>query len=111
MQARGEDVREGAGVLRAGSVLRPPDLGLVASLGFAEVPVHRRPRGAPLHGRRGGGAGRPRRPGQIYDANRFSPTGMVEAAGAEALDLGIVPDLREVLRERLLEAASAPTSY
>ena len=51
--------------------------------------------------------GRPRRPGQIYDANRFSLGGMVESAGAEPLDLGIVPDLREVLRERLLQAAAA----
>jgi molybdopterin molybdotransferase len=108
VRARGEDVREGAGVLRAGSVLRPPDLGLVASLGFAEVPVHRRPRVALLStGDEVVEPGRPRRPGQIYDANRFSLHGMVEAAGAEALDLGIVPDLREVLRERLLEAASA----
>jgi molybdopterin molybdotransferase len=107
VRARGEDVREGASVLRAGSVLRPSDLGLVASLGFAEVAVHRRPRVALLStGDEVVEPGRPRRPGQIYDANRFSLGGMVEVAGAEALDLGIVPDLREVLRERLLEAAS-----
>jgi molybdopterin molybdotransferase len=89
-------------------VLRPPDLGLVASLGFAEITVHRRPRVALLStGDEVVEPGRPRRPGQIYDANRFSLGGMVEAAGAEALDLGIVPDLREVLRQRLLEAADA----
>ena len=106
VRARGEDVRAGAVVLRAGSVLRPPDLGLVASLGFAEVRVHRRPRVALLStGDEVVEPGQPRRPGQIYDANRFSLGGMVTAAGADPLDLGIVPDVRELLLERLLEAA------
>jgi molybdopterin molybdotransferase len=106
VRARGEDVEAGASVLRAGSVLRPPDLGLIASLGFAEVAVHRRPRVALLStGDEVVEPGRARRPGQIYDANRFSLAGMIEAAGAEPLDLGIVPDLRELLRERLIEAA------
>jgi molybdopterin molybdotransferase len=51
--------------------------------------------------------GLPRNPGQIYDANRFSCHGLVEAAGAVPLDFGIVPDVRDVLRTRLLEAAEA----
>ena len=108
VRSRGEDVRAGAVVLRAGSVLRPQDLGLVASLGFAEVRVHRRPRVALLStGDEVVEPGQPRRAGQIYDANRFSLGGMVEGAGAEPLDLGIVPDVRERLRERLLQAAGA----
>jgi molybdopterin molybdotransferase len=108
VRSRGEDVRAGAVVLQAGAVLRPQDLGLVASLGFAEVRVHRRPRVALLStGDEVVEPGQSRRPGQIYDANRFSLGGMVEGAGAEPLDLGIVPDVRERLRERLLQAASA----
>jgi molybdopterin molybdotransferase len=108
VRARGEDVRAGAVVLTAGSVLRPQDLGLIASLGFAEIVVHRRPRVALLStGDEVVEPGQPRRPGQIYDANRFSLGGMVEGAGADTLDLGIVPDVRELLRERLLQAASA----
>jgi molybdopterin molybdotransferase len=108
VRARGEDVRTGAVVLTAGSVLRPQDLGLIASLGFAEIAVHRRPRVALLStGDEVVEPGQPRRPGQIYDANRFSLGGMVEGAGADTLDLGIVPDVRELLRERLLQAASA----
>jgi molybdopterin molybdotransferase len=106
VRARGEDVQAGEVVLRAGAVLRPQDLGLVASLGFADVRVHRRPRVALFStGDEVVEPGQPRNPGQIYDANRFSLGGMVEGAGAETLDLGIVPDLREVLRERLLHAA------
>ncbi|HEX2481647.1 MAG TPA: gephyrin-like molybdotransferase Glp [Methylomirabilota bacterium] len=108
VRARAEDVRAGAVVLTAGSVLRPQDLGLIASLGFAEIVVHRRPRVALLStGDEVVEPGQPRRPGQIYDANRFSLGGMVEGAGADTLDLGIVPDVRELLRERLLQAASA----
>jgi molybdopterin molybdotransferase len=108
VRSRGEDVRAGAVVLQAGAVLRPQDLGLVASLGFAEVQVHRRPRVALLStGDEVVEPGHSRRPGQIYDANRFSLGGMVEAAGAKSLDLGIVPDIREHLRERLLQAAGA----
>ena len=108
VRSRGEDVRAGAVVLQAGAVLRPQDLGLVASLGFAEVRVHRRPRVALLStGDEVVEPGQSRRPGQIYDANRFSLGGMVEGAGAEPLDLGIVPDVRERLRERLLQAAGA----
>ena len=108
VRARGEDVRAGAVVLRAGAVLRPQDLGLVASLGHGDVPVHRRPRVALLStGDEVVEPGQPRRPGQIYDANRFSLGGMIQAAGADPLDLGIVPDVRERLRERLREAAGA----
>jgi molybdopterin molybdotransferase len=108
VRARGEDVLAGAVVLRAGSVLRPQDLGLLASLGQGEAWVHGRPRVAVLStGDEVVEPGLPRKPGQIYDANRFSCQGLVEAAGAVPLDFGIVPDIRDVLRARLLEAADA----
>jgi len=106
VRARGEDVRAGCVVLERGRALRPAELGLLASLGFPDVWVHRRPRVALLStGDEVVEPGRPRRPGQIYDANRFALHGLVEAAGAAPLDLGIVPDIRDVLRQRLLEAA------
>lgn len=108
VRARGEDVRAGAVVLLRGTVLRPQELGLVASLGFSEAWVHARPRVALLStGDEVVEPGLPRKPGQIYDANRFSLLGLVEATGGAALDLGIVPDARDVLRTRLLEAADS----
>lgn len=108
VRARGEDVRAGVVVLGRGTVLRPQELGLLASLGFPDALVHARPRVALLStGDEVVEPGLPRKPGQIYDANRFSLCGLVEAAGCTALDLGIVPDLRDVLRVRLLEAADA----
>jgi len=106
VRARGEDVSAGTQVLRGGTVLRPQELGLLASLGLPEVWVHGRPRVVLLStGDEVVEPGLPRKPGQIYDANRFSLHGLVEAAGATPIDFGIVPDLRDVLRTRLVEAA------
>ena len=108
VRARGEDVRSGVVVLRQGTVLRPQELGLLASLGLHEAWVHARPRIALLStGDEVVEPGLPRKPGQIYDANRFSLHGLVEAAGGTVIDFGIVPDLHDVLRARLLEAAEA----
>ncbi|MBI4013658.1 MAG: molybdopterin molybdotransferase MoeA [Candidatus Rokubacteria bacterium] len=108
VRTRGEDVTTGSVVLASGAVLRPQELGLLASLGLHEAWVHGRPRVALLStGDEVVEPGLPRKPGQIYDANRFSLHGLVEAAGATPVDFGIVPDIREVLRARLLEAADS----
>jgi molybdopterin molybdotransferase len=108
VRLRGEDVRAGDVVIRAGSVLRPQELGVIASLGFAQVPVRQRVRVAILStGDEVAEPGAPRRPGQIYDSNRFSLRGLAEGAGAAVTDFGIVPDAREELRRRLLEASGS----
>ncbi|MBI1736766.1 MAG: molybdopterin molybdotransferase MoeA [Candidatus Rokubacteria bacterium] len=105
VRMRGEDVRSGAVVLACGSVLRPQDIGLVASLGAWQVLVHRRPRVALLStGDEVAEPGGPRAAGQIYDANRFTLRGSIEQCGGDVVDLGIVPDVRDTLRTRLLEA-------
>jgi molybdopterin molybdotransferase len=106
VRRRGEDVTAGAVVVEAGQVLRPQELGLIASLGMTQVVVHQRPRVALLStGDEVAEPGRPRRPGQIYDANRFTLQGLVEQCGGSGHDLGIVPDDAGILRERLREAA------
>ena len=107
VRARGEDVEAGGIVIERGSVLRPQEIGLVTSLGVWQLEVHRRPRVALLStGDEVAEPGTPRRPGQIYDANRFTLRGSVEQCGGEVLDLGIVPDVREELVARLREAAA-----
>jgi molybdenum cofactor synthesis domain-containing protein len=104
---RGEDVEAGGIVIEHGSVLRPQEIGLITSLGLWQVSVHRRPRVALLStGDEVAEPGTPRRPGQIYDANRFTLRGSIEQAGGDVLDLGIVPDVREELLARLREAAA-----
>ena len=104
----GEDVRAGAVVIQSGTALRPQELGLIASLGLPQVLVRQKVRVAILStGDEVAEPGEPRKPGQIYDSNRFSLRGLVEEAGGVATDFGIVPDIREELKARLLEAARA----
>jgi len=108
VRLHGEDVESGTVVVEAGTVLRPQELGLMASLGRVQVVVSQRPRVALLStGDEVAEPGATRTPGQIYDANRFTLRGLVEHAGGAVVDLGIVPDQRELLRARLLEAADS----
>ncbi len=104
---RGEDVRAGAVVLAAGTVLRPQELGVAASLGLPQLLVRQKPRVAILStGDEVAEPGDTRKPGQIFDSNRFSLHGLVEAAGGQATDHGIVPDVYDVLHARLRAAAA-----
>jgi molybdopterin molybdotransferase len=107
VRLRGEDVEAGGIVIERGTVLRPQEIGLVTSLGVWQLGVHRRPRVALLStGDEVAEPGTPRRPGQIYDSNRFTLRGAIEQGGGEVLDLGIVPDVRDELTARLREAAA-----
>jgi len=104
---RGEDVRAGTVVLPAGVALRPQELGVAASLGLPQLLVRQKPRVAILStGDEVTEPGHARKPGQIFDSNRFSLHGLVEAAGGEPTDHGIVPDLYDVLHARLRAAAT-----
>ena len=106
VRMHGEDVEAGGVVVERGTVLRPQEIGLITSLGIWQISVHRRPRVALLStGDEVAEPGTPRRPGQIYDANRFALRGSVEQCGAEVLDLGIVPDVHAELTARVREAA------
>ncbi len=108
VRRRGEDVNAGAVVLPAGSVLRPQEMGVAASLGLAQILVRQKPRVAVLStGDEVAEPGDDRKPGQIFDSNRFSLRGLVESAGGRVIDYGIVPDLFDVLHSRLLEAAGS----
>jgi molybdopterin molybdotransferase len=107
VRMRGEDVEAGGVVIERGTVLRPQEIGLVTSLGIWQLSVHRRPRVALLStGDEVAEPGTPRRPGQIYDANRFTLRGSIEQCGGDVLDLGIVPDEHAALTARLREAAA-----
>jgi molybdopterin molybdotransferase len=108
VRERGEDVRAGDVVVPAGTVLRPQELGVAASLGLAQVLVRQRPRVAVLStGDEVAEPGSERKPGQIYDSNRFALASLVEAAGAEVTDHGIVPDVSAELHRRLRDAAES----
>lgn len=103
----GEDIRAGERVLEAGTRLLPPQLGVIASLGQAEVRVRRRLRVAFFStGDELVGLGRPLGPGQIYDSNRYSLHAMLTRLGVEVIDLGVIPDTREAVRAAFTAAAA-----
>jgi molybdopterin molybdotransferase len=102
----GEDIRCGAVVLSAGTLLSPQALGLAASVGAAEVMVRPVVRVACFFtGDELAMPGEALRPGAIYNSNRFVLVNALKALGAEVRDLGIVPDTLEATRAALLEAA------
>jgi molybdopterin molybdotransferase len=103
----GEDLARGETALAAGRVLRPADLGLLASLGLAEVPVRRRLRVAFFStGDELRSIGEPLEPGCVYDSNRHTLWGMLQRLGVEALDLGVVRDDPVALRRAFTQAAA-----
>ena len=93
VRATGEDMAQGAEALPAGRLLTPSDLGLIASLGYGEVDVLRRPRVAFFStGDELRSVGEPLGRGEIYDSNRYTLYGMLTRLGVEIVDLGVVRD-------------------
>jgi molybdopterin molybdotransferase len=100
----GEDVMAGDRVLGAGSVLGPAEIGLIAALGYAAVPVHRRPRVAIVStGSELVEVDRPLGPGQIHNSNSYSLRAQCQQLGIEPSVLGIVADEREAARRLIQE--------
>jgi molybdopterin molybdotransferase len=103
----GEDLALGQVALAAGKRLRAADLGLLASLGRAEVPVRRRLRVAILStGDELRSIGEPLPPGCVYDSNRYTLWALLNEMGADVLDLGVVRDDPAALREAFGIAAA-----
>ncbi len=108
VRGRGEDLRVGEVVIPRGTVLRPAEIGVLATTGRPRVHVVRRPRVAVLStGDEVVELDAPIQPGQIRDANRYSLSAAVGAAGCVAWTLGIVGDTPEALRAALRDASSA----
>jgi len=104
----GEDLARGAAALNAGRLLRPADLGLLASLGQAEVPVFRRLRVAFFStGDELRSIGEPLPAGCVYDSNRYTIWGMLQRLGVELLDLGVVRDEPAALEAAFRHAAAS----
>jgi molybdopterin molybdotransferase len=103
---RGEDIAAGRVILGAGTRLRPPDLGLAASIGATALDVFR-----PLvvavfsTGDELVEPGVATGPGQVYDANRVALIALLEQFGCIVQDLGIVADRRDDVRAALRRAA------
>lgn len=112
---QGEDLAAGTPALRKGKILRPADLGLLASLGIGEVSVVRRLRVAFFStGDEIRSIGETLDEGCIYDSNRYTVFGMLARLGCEVIDMGVVRDdpasLEAALRSACESADAIVTS-
>ncbi len=93
VRSAGEDLKVGVPVLAPGKLLRPAELGLIASLGLAEVRVKRRLRVAFFStGDELASVGAALKEGEVYDSNRYTLHGMLARLGVEITDFGVVRD-------------------
>jgi molybdopterin molybdotransferase len=103
----GEDLAVGSVALARGKLVRPAELGLIASLGIGEVAVYRPLRVAFFStGDELKGVGTPLGEGEIYDSNRYTLHGMLTRLGCELLDMGVVRDDPAALESAFREAAA-----
>lgn len=107
IRRRGEDLSAGKIVLTVGTFLRPQQLGVAASAGYAQLPVKRKVRVAAFFtGDELSLPGEPLKPGGIYNSNRDTLLGVIRSLGCEATDYGIVPDRLDATREALRTASA-----
>lgn len=103
----GEDIALNATVLNTGTLLRPQEIGLLASIGIATVKVFSRPKVAVFFtGDEIVEPGQALGPGQIYNSNRYMVVGLLQELGCDVTDLGAVNDDLEATRATLRQAAS-----
>lgn len=93
VRPRGQDITRGAAVMARGHRLQPQDLGVIASVGVAAVQVRRRLRIAVLStGNELREPGDTLAPGQLYNSNRYTLSGLLKTLDADVIDGGIAPD-------------------
>ena len=98
----GEDVRAGDVVVEPGRTIGAAEVGLLATLGYSQVRVYRRPRVAILStGNELADLGTQPGPAQIPNTNTYSLMAQVVEAGADPVNLGVAPDQLEAIMERV----------
>mgnify|MGYP001948107008 FL=1 len=102
----GDDIVCGNTILSEGQRLRPVDIGLLASVGIAEVSVYRPLRVALLStGSELLAPGEPYQMAKVYNSNRFMLRDMLNCLGVEVIDCGHIQDDPKATREQLVAAA------
>jgi molybdopterin molybdotransferase len=108
VRRRGSDIAKGAVVFSRGQLLRPAEIGMLASLGISEVSACRKLRVAFFStGDELVSFGQPLGAGQLYDSNRYSIFALLARIGAEPLDMGVVPDDPAAIERAFREASAA----
>src|SRR5215467_5826745 len=108
LRRRGEDICQGECVLAAQTFLRPAELGVLASVGKAQVLVYQRPRVAILAtGDEIIDPGEPDTQGKIINSNSYTLAGQIAEAGGSPLLLGVAPDDRTIMSQRIASGLRA----
>lgn len=108
LRPAGEDVHKGQLVLQQGTSLRPPDIGVLASLGIGSVKVVRRPVVAILAtGDELLDVGEPIAPAKIYDSNSYGVAASVQKYGGIPKVLGIARDNLEDMNKKLSQSTDS----
>ncbi|TNE95511.1 MAG: molybdopterin molybdenumtransferase MoeA [Gammaproteobacteria bacterium] len=108
IRRRGQDLAAGDLALAEGTLIRPQEMGLLASMGFASVPVRKKLKVAILTtGDELVEPGLPLAPGQIYNTNRFTLLGLLSRAGCEVVLCETLEDTRDATRATLQRAAES----
>lgn len=108
LRRAGEDLALGGIALPKGKRCGPAELGLIASLGIAEVTVFRRLRVAFFStGDELASIGKPLAPGEIYDSNRYTLFGALSRLGCDLIDMGVVRDDPEALEAAFRDASAS----
>jgi len=103
----GEDLAAGEAALHAGRSLRPADIGMLASMGIAEVAVRRKLRVAFFStGNELRSIGELLEDGCVYDSNRYTLWAMLSRLGVEIIDMGVVRDDPTLLGAAFFQAAN-----
>lgn len=103
----GEDLNIGSAVFDAGQRLNSPEMGMMASLGFAECEVYRRLKVAIFStGDEVQAPGCAAQANTIYDSNRFTLFGLLTQLGCDIIDLGIIEDDEQTMTQVIAEAAN-----
>jgi molybdopterin molybdotransferase len=105
IREKGEDISANDTVLESNSQLRPQDVGLLAMLGKAKLPVYRSPKIAIFStGDELVPVEIPLQLGKIHDSNAYTLSALITRDNGEPVNLGIVPDREQAVREVLVEA-------
>jgi molybdopterin molybdotransferase len=102
----GEDVKQGACLIAEPKKLTAVDLGLLASAGIDQVTVKRQLKIAYFStGDELTSLGQPLEPGKIYDSNRTMLSGLLSDPNYSVVDLGVIPDNKQLLEDSFIEAS------
>jgi molybdopterin biosynthesis enzyme len=102
---RGNDLKKGQILLKKGTWLTAPDIGLIASVGISRINVYKKIKVAVLStGSELAEPGSNLTDASIFDSNRFMLASMVRKHGGEPIDLGICRDEKSLIRARIMNA-------